>query len=470
MSKSSVRLKSVQIENFKNIKCAQLSFDNPRKPYRASVLGLYGQNGSGKTALIEALSLLAGALSGRRLSGAYSDFINIDAESATLKYEFQIETTDPHISYQVFYQFSIRREDSPSPADHETEGQETYKTGIFGEVLSFSSVQSDKSFRKTTLIDTREGSIFSPKAKLAAFTGQDKEREADLLAIKKFASMMSISFIFSDEFLSFTEEHCSISEYVFLLKRLSYFGKCELFVIDTTNSALIGFDAFTFFFRYEHNNHTETTAGKIALPLSEPTEISDGTLHIVNKAIQTMNIVLPKLVPGLTISLKDLGSTTMKDGNKGHQIQLMSHKNSKEIALRFESEGIRKIISVLYLLIEVYNNPSVTVAIDELDSGIFEYLLGELLKIISERGKGQLIFTCHNLRPLETLDRGFIAFTTTNPSNRYIRMTKVKPNHNLRDFYYRDIMLGDRFDSIYDSTDNAEIALAFREAGECGEL
>ena len=74
----------------------------------------------------------------------------------------------------------------------------------------------------------------------------------------------------------------------------------------------------------------------------------------------------------------------------------------------------------MQLLIVVYNQPSITVAIDELDAGIFEYLLGELLRIISEKGKGQLIFASHNLRPLETIDRGFVAFTTVNPENRYI--------------------------------------------------
>lgn len=58
-------------------------------------------------------------------------------------------------------------------------------------------------------------------------------------------------------------------------------------------------------------------------------------------------------------------------------------------------------MSILQLLIVVYNHPSVTVAVDELDGGVFEYLLGELLNIISEKGKGQLIFTSHNLRPLD---------------------------------------------------------------------
>ena len=114
----------------------------------------------------------------------------------------------------------------------------------------------------------------------------------------------------------------------------------------------------------------------------------------------------------------------------------------------------------------IYNKSSITVAVDEFDSGVFEYLLGELLRIISEKGKGQLIFTSHNLRPLETLDRGFIAFTTTNPEHRYIRMVNLKTNNNLRDFYYRDIVLGEQSEPVYEKTNNSEIAFAFREAGE----
>ena len=104
-------------------------------------------------------------------------------------------------------------------------------------------------------------------------------------------------------------------------------------------------------------------------------------------------------------------------------------------------------------------------AIDEIDAGIFEYLLGELMKIISEEGRGQLIFTSHNLRPLETINRGFVAFTTTTPDNRYIRLTNIKPTHNLRDFYFRDIQVNEQAEETYEITHNSEISFAFREAG-----
>ena len=131
-----------------------------------------------------------------------------------------------------------------------------------------------------------------------------------------------------------------------------------------------------------------------------------------------------------------------------------------------ESEGIKKIVSVLQILILMYNEPSVTVAIDELDSGVFEYLLGELLGIIADGGRGQLIFTSHNLRPLETLDKQFIVFTSTDSNNRYVRMRGVKETNNLRSLYFRSIVLGDSETGLYEYTSNGEIAYAMRRAGE----
>ena len=188
--------------------------------------------------------------------------------------------------------------------------------------------------------------------------------------------------------------------------------------------------------------------------------------NIIQKAIANMNTVLEQLVPGLNVRLENLGTVLLPDNNEGCSVELVSIRNGTVLPLRYESEGIKKIISILQLLISMYNNQGVTVAIDELDAGVFEYLLGELLKIISESGKGQLIFTSHNLRPLETIDKKFIFFTTNNPSNRYIQLENVQTNNNLRYLYYRGISLGGQKEDLYDLTNNYEIALSFKEAGE----
>ena len=47
-----VRIENITIENFKNVKYGTLDLTNRKKNYRASIVGVYGQNGSGKTALV----------------------------------------------------------------------------------------------------------------------------------------------------------------------------------------------------------------------------------------------------------------------------------------------------------------------------------------------------------------------------------------------------------------------------------
>ena len=107
MANRIVRIESITIENFKNVTQGTLDFENKRKDYKASVLGLYGQNGSGKTALIDAIQLLKFALCGKVIPKKYADYINVDAENATLKYEFVVRYAE--IIYKVWYQFSMRK-------------------------------------------------------------------------------------------------------------------------------------------------------------------------------------------------------------------------------------------------------------------------------------------------------------------------------------------------------------------------
>ena len=84
--------------------------------------------------------------------------------------------------------------------------------------------------------------------------------------------------------------------------------------------------------------------------------------------------------------------------------------------------------------------------------------------MIKDKCKGQFIFTSHNLRVLEKLDKDSIVFTTTNPDNRYIKFTSVKNTNNLRDFYLRGILLGGQSEEIYNGTNKSHISRAFRKA------
>ena len=477
--KPKVRITNIVIKNFKNVNFGELSFVNNRKNFKASILGLYGQNGSGKTALIDALELLKYALCAMEVPDKFADFINVDSDSAEISYSFDITLNET--IYPVVYRLALGREIVQVDGNAELfiEEESKYKVKILNEEFHCQTRTPDGKLRMGRIIDTKSTTtVFVPMSKYELLVGRSKETSTDLLVSKKLSQKTAKTFVFSKDLLNAVrsnaanqnaddEKKTEASHYLTLLEALVEFGNVELFVINTANSGLISLNTQPLVFKLRSKaTAAKGTLGTIALLIEKPSIIPEDMYHVTETVIENMNIVLEKIIPGLTIAVKDLGNQTMPNGMIGKRVELVSRKNSREIPLKYESEGIKKIVSILQLLVVVYNQESITVAIDELDSGVFEYLLGEILRIISEKGKGQLIFTSHNLRPLETIDRGFVAFTTTNPNKRYIRLANVKENHNLRDFYYRDIMLGEQDEAVYDLTNNAEIALAFREAGE----
>ena len=355
-------------------------------------------------------------------------------------------------------------------------GKKKRRLEIKSEKLSYAYTDGEKRIKKHTFLQSTRTELIAPKKYYALLFGRKKETAERLKLISLIAKQKSQSLFFSAAFLQLLFEQLNASKtpnyellfHIDILLKLAKYGRTELFVLGASSTGKINLGELPI--RYKASEKQEHgITGEYFLSLDEATELPEELFPETKRLIQNINGVLEQIIPSLTISVADLGTVMLMEngeGKKGRRIQLMSNKNSKEIPLRYESEGIKKIVSVLHLLIGMYNQSSITVAIDELDAGIFEYLLGEILHILSEKGKGQLIFTSHNLRPLETIDRGFIAFTTTNPENRYIRFTNIKTTNNLRDFYFRDIVLGEQNEPVYEMTNNAEIALALREAGE----
>ena len=158
----------------------------------------------------------------------------------------------------------------------------------------------------------------------------------------------------------------------------------------------------------------------------------------------------------------------MEDGSEGVQFELTTIRGEARIPLLYESAGIKKIISIGSNLVACYNQEEYCLVVDELDSGIYEYLLGEYLEAMQEKAKGQFIFTSHNLRPLEVLENEFLVFTTTNPEERYLKISYIKNTQNTRLSYMRAIKLGGQKEKLYQETNLYEIELAMKAAGRGG--
>ena len=155
MGQTTVRVESIEIANFKNVSFGKLVLENTKPEYRASILGLYGQNGSGKTALIDALELLKLVLSGQSIPSFFADYINVDSVFATLKYGFKVEDSSKKNIYHVFYEVCLRKDINDSEYNtKEIVANPSHKVTLFDEVLSYSCEANGQKSRLSPIIDT----------------------------------------------------------------------------------------------------------------------------------------------------------------------------------------------------------------------------------------------------------------------------------------------------------------------------
>lgn len=459
MIQAAVRISEIELKGFKNTQYGRIVMPSSgNKDFfskTADILGIYGQNGSGKTAVIEAMGFIQALLTGLPLSKETVHYISKEEETCTITVKFVIQTD----SKKAMAEYSVQLKRN---SKNEFE--------IIREILSGAAWNGERFESKKTVIDYdlhSDGIIFTPKYRLEALVRENDENKVNLSVAKKIARKDLVSFIFGPEgrpvFLSAADG--ASEDYAFIIEALYQYAGMNLFVISSAHAGAISMD-FMIPFAFRLDLGERIAKGDLLIRLDEPSVISKEHFQMAQQIIHEMNVVIDTIIPGLSIGIYDLGRQLLEWGETGHKVELISKRGEIIIPLKYESEGIIKIVSVLNALMCVYNNASMCLIIDELDSGVYEYLLGELLSVFEKGAKGQLIFTSHNLRALEMLNKNSIVFSTTNPSNRYIRLQNIKSNHNLRDMYLRSIVLGGQKETVYEETDSVEIGRAFRRAGK----
>lgn len=465
---SIITLNKINLKNLKNVYNGSITFNKESKRETLKhVTGIYGQNGSGKTSIIDSLVLLKELLLGRKLSNDFIYLISANKEAMVLDFEFLMQLDNEN--YKIFYEVEISKvEENLNENNTEDDNdKENPLIKITREKMSYSKLDNEKWTRKCDILNyeyENKKIPFTPKKTYEEMVSKRKDNELDLKFQKEFSKRLCKSYIFNNDNIKLFENTMTEeAEIVKIIKSMQYFAKYNLFIVENDESGVINtFGIMPFSFRIEDKDGMST--GVIAIKLFDITTIDKTKLEILNKIIDQINIVVENIIPNLNIKLKNYGIETLKDGREGYRVQLLSNRDSIEIPLKYESDGIKKIISILSALIAMYNNERIVLAVDELDAGVFEYLLGEILDVIKDNCKGQFIFTSHNLRALEKLNKDSIVFTTANPENRYIKFTSVKNTNNLRDFYLRGILLGGQKEEIYKGTNKAYISRAFRKA------
>ena len=445
-----VKLDSIKMNNFKNILKSEISFSDKGKIL--NTIGIYGQNGSGKTSVIESIKILKSLLMDLPFQKDLYYYINILKNDLSLEYKFLFNTEKE--KYIIKYTIKIIR-NLKINIENNLEEKNVLISRERIDILDLTGKElGNIDFKK-------DNKKFSIKCEDYTIDNNEEIISKDIaIATAHVSEQLSKTIIFQK---MFRENIKKSSLFKTVLNGLNFYGITNLFVIGMKETSLISaIDNLPLNIRTTNKTNT-ITSGIVPLNLFTHTIIPSIILETITPELDQINIVIGKLVPGIKIGYKIINEGLDKNGNAITTIQLVSLIGDSTIPLKYESEGIKKLIALCSVLIGMYNNETVCLVVDELDSGIFEYLLGELVTIIQNGAKGQLIFTSHNLRLLEVLPKQCVVFSTTNPKNCFIRMANVKPNHNLRDFYYRTILLGGQKEELYNETEEYEIERAFRK-------
>ena len=554
-----MKLTEIKIKNFKNVRHGKISVPEKAAGEGASILAIYGQNGSGKTAIVDALAIFRELVQGKPIPERFASFIRQGTE-ASFEYTFACNNDELRCKYLVKYEvvFRAQKTGSDNPWTIDPNDYLHLSCIVVSERLRYSSIGENgtrirmhdaaaaseekgvwpKKFVEALsacktrpglarYIEERKGRRAEWEARYAeakAFFDEkgvpeeDPERIAFLEVTKdallnacedlKFYENLDRE-IRNAEVVDFSECHAAGKSYVFQEAILGLFSfdfssekalasvlkavkHQKIAITGTDDEGQLSLNRLHFYsmrnianaIRIESFSRREIPLSKEDIEASrrdrglsptvvdlqvdpyEENEMDVAEVENVLRSVPYLNIVLESIVPGLNIELR--AGEPDQDGicrTQWYSIRKCPDGSvDYSIPLANESHGVQRIVGWAMLLVNVYNDSDFIAVIDEIDAGIFEYLLGEILDIIESEGRGQLVFTSHNLRPLEMLDKNSVVFTTTNPENRYIRLKNVKPTNNLRDMYFRAITLDNQDETLYDYVSRARLGSAFSRA------
>ncbi|WP_207953486.1 AAA family ATPase [Paenibacillus agricola] len=417
--------------NVKNVKYGKIDFDlNNDNILDAQVIGFYGQNGSGKTAVVESFSILQSLLNGQVLPSKNQRLIYEGQKTLCLEFEFIVQSGN--VTNKVNYRVELEYEEDKMVVKSE---KVRAKEAKYGKMFIYINDEDSP-------IELRQ----KPK----------QEVETLLVGIKLLSEQVEGSLFFSKIVSSQSEKLFSGFDLLVYKALKEQFAK-NLLVIKNLQEGV--FPSYLFY------NFTSKLIESSTYHIKDDVSLSKEQYKYLSSVIERNNLVVSAIIPGLSVHLKDMGRTTLSNGEEGVRAEFRSKKGDITLPLSAESAGTLKLFAITTSLISVFHNPSACVIIDELDAGVFEYLLGELIEIFQEYSKGQLIFTSHNLRVLEKLSPQNIWFTTTNEKKRYIKFKHLQKNNNMRNVYLRTLLVGGQSEFLYEETNPIKIVRSFIEAG-----
>ena len=358
------------------------TINNDFNPEKYRIKAIYGENGSGKTAIITSVKLLQNLLMDKSYLADYDtqrslvEMVNKKTKKGFVECEFYVNIDDAKTIMCYRVDFAVKNDE---------------RFYITAEELKSKNGRYSKNAFASVFV-TRDGSLveYADKSAFSYF----KEKTMNLLDKQTFStSLIDIGDIEKE----YRQTDAFVSQML-----LSIFAMSLYVSLDEADSHI------NYAIRERIRNMDEETLKSHGIDL----------IHQINNKVLSTNCnehMIPKkffeayekktarLCDFIKIFKPELKGIEIekKDYDKCYRCNLKMVYEDYTLDKEFESRGIKKLMD-LFNFLDAASTGAI-VFIDELDSNINDVYLDKLIEYFVYYGRGQLCFTSHNLSPMSVL-------------------------------------------------------------------
>lgn len=417
---------SLQLQNFKSIKNSEIAF-------RGNMSGIYGPNGSGKTSIIEALDIMKLYFDiskprevSENLKNTILEKMRIGSDETILTLFMALEDYEYKITMKINKSISNDIYVSEEKFEYRKQGNNKLK------------------FKQLAVVRNSEDDLIpafylgkSEKDYFALFNekilAKNKVNQKDLLLkFNNLNSMLSQIYLLTK---NAKEEITNDKMMDFFAHFKKIFKVLNMMMVVTLKEQAM----YNLGILIPVKIHNEHVHGTTVIKYHEDANVYDArVLEGLLSVIDDIKPFFSTIIPDSELIVETETVATNAENEKKISMRIFVEKDGMKIPLERESTGTIKLFSILSALIYYVKDENAVVLIDELDIHIFEYVLSIILDVLSQNAKGQLIFTGHNLLPLERLSKDAIIISNKNDEGiTYEYLKNSSGTSNLRSKYLK---------------------------------
>ncbi len=409
---------------------------NPHDFQNYNIKGIYGINGSGKSAIITSVKIFKNLIINK-------DYLNNPLIQSQLRELINKKLMRTDFSADYF----ARLEKKSYLFHYEISVSNREKSGrivIDREKLSYRTASSRQENMKL-LFEVNNGKI--------EFSDQIKQDFCEYISdkTKNLLKTATVSSFLIDYLLDWKDKKVDGSIFGGLLMLFLFGLSMYVYMDQTDDHADYFIDEIMAGLDQETDSKALNSIQKAIHDVKKlrVNEISISRGNIPKKNYAKYQERVSRLFDFISIFKRDLkGIEIDKKENKNYYIcDLIMDYNEYKINVEFESTGIKKLIKLYEFFDEMASGNIVFV--DELDSNLHDVYLCALLEYLMEHGKGQLCFTTHNIGPMDVLKRNKKSIDFLSVNHKIYPWTK-NGNYSPANLYKSGMIEGSPFniDSI----------------------